>query len=302
MIGCVTAGIWALARVRPLTLAPFGSPLIATLAYALGYFLCLGVAASSAHVDPVDQRLAAPGFGPALLAAAQGAGLAYSTPGFSRKTQLVIAFAVLGVCLLAATEPLLSTRDLLRTKFVPPLEPIAAYSSGFGASPSRHELSRFYAGELGMSDCVSVTMLNAEAPPGRVRREWFAIAEALAAPALIEAKTEIVEVTRERIAIGMAAHEKSTRLVFVPSRIPELQRIRVPGRAERVTAIGSRVAEVMTRIADQARANGCARHWIIVPRAAEWFRVDSDQRFGAARVANTRIVGGYQAILVEFVE
>ena len=302
VIGCLAAGVWALARARQPLLAQLCSPLLATLAYGVGYFLCLAVAASTAQVDPVDQRLAAPGFGPTLVAAAQGAGLAYSVDALAGRTRLAIASVALIACSFVATQPVLLTHKLLRDKFVAPIEPVAAYTSGFGASVSRRELARLYAGELEGSGCVSVTMLNAQPPPGRVRREWFAIAEALAAPALTATETTLIEATRERIAVRTAAADSSARLIFVPSRMPELHRIRVPGRAERAEALRSRTAEAMIRIAEQARHNGCARHWVIVPRAAEWFRVELDQRFAEAKVTDMRVVGGYQAILVTFAE
>jgi hypothetical protein len=84
--------------------------------------------------------------------------------------------------------------------------------------------------------------------------------------------------------------------------VPELQRIRPSNDAQLTTALRKRIDELMTRIAEHAQRNGCTRHWVIAPRAARWFQVDIDERFGATKVTSKRFVDEYQAILTQRIE
>jgi hypothetical protein len=303
LVVSIVAGLIVLLRTRKPLLVTLRSPLIATVAYGTGYFACLVLAASAAQVDPLDQRLAAPGFGLALLAAAQATGVLYSMPGLTRRLQLTVGCVAFAACAIAGRDAARSTYTLLHDKLVMRAELVAAYDSGFGTSASRDALSQFYREGLNAQGCMSVTMLNAEPPLGRIRREWYAIAEALAAPPFVSGEDgNLAQVTRERIAIGVDASGAQPRLIFVPARIPELQRIHPQNRVQGTAALNARIGEVMTRIVEQARRNGCSRHWVLVPSAARWFHVESEQRFAAGMISELRSVGTYQAIGMRFVE
>jgi hypothetical protein len=293
----ISSGIWIVSQKSD---TPLNHPLIAALAYGLAYFACLAMAASTARVDQLDRRLVAPGFGPCILGAGMATGVLFASAAFRDKTRILLGGLLMMAFISVAAPSIAATAQSLYGKLTHREASVAAYNSGFLRGKAHHELSHFYREELTGHACVSVTMLNAESPAGRVRRDYFAIAEALASsPVPRNVRATLVDATRDQITIHVSSSNANGRLVFLPSRIPEMRVVRAPTPKQRSAELLARTQTLMTRVSEQAERYGCARHWVVIPQAAKWFRAGVGESYARRQLKAVRDIGPYKSFLLE---
>ena len=121
-----------------------------------------------------------------------------------------------------------------------------------------------------------MTWIQAEAAPGRIRREWFSLGLGLARSPLGSIDTQLSDVSRD--AIRMTTHElgDNAELLWVPTRIGEIKP-RAKTRAKRQNADVTRASAhgssvVVDQVTRAMHKLDRKTNWVLVPANAPWLR------------------------------
>lgn len=273
-------------------------PLV-TAGLACGYFILLVLGASRASVDALNLRLAAPGLALLPLCFVQCLVATKACSSEPSRAKRILLDSLAPTSLLLAAGIVVHGASFLRTigETASVGRPRAPFEAGYLRSSTRAALSRFYDKQLRVNNTVSVTFVESYEPPGAVRREWYSIASALAAPPITTPPhwSQLVSPHHEVIRVKVG---QGKTLLFIPAGLPEQRPFSVAqlrSSAERERLVGERISSTLSRVVGAARAHARKTHWVLVPKRGRWFDLRVGQKLASAAITGAISVGDYDA-------